>query len=106
MDDSLKELKKKFYELSQETITSVDESGKEQKPQKKYNRYSPEYKIFQEDVTKFNESFLTFYESIKSGINSILNKFLTGEKLNVELIYKTPLDTDPIYEWKWNQCQI
>jgi len=106
LDIWLRELKDEFIALSNETTVNTDESGKEQERVKKYNKLSKEYVNVQMKISEFNQAFISLYSSLKDRINEIINQFLPEENLDVELEYKIPLDTDPIYIWLWNKPEL
>lgn len=104
LSEWLKELDKKFTALRNESVVIIE--GATQERRRRYNRTSAEYSAFQKEITEFNSAFIGLYNLIKDGINVILNNFLENEKLDVWLHYKTPIDTDTIYEWEWNKPEL
>ena len=98
-DKWIKELRKEAYDLSQVTETITDESGEKQTTRRKFNRESAEFKALQLKIADFNDSLFKFYSLLLPEVKTILDEFLPGENIEVDIAYKTPLDIDGNFFW-------
>lgn len=95
----INDLRVEAYNLSQVTETVVDESGDKKQTKKKYNRESAEFKALQLKIVEFNESLFSFYKILLPEVKFILNEFIPGENIDVDVVYKIPLDIDGAFFW-------
>ncbi len=98
-DKWIKELRTEAYDLSQVTETVPDESGDNQITTKKHNRDSAEFKALQLKISEFNVSLFKFYSVLLPEVKTILNEFLTGENIDVDIAYNSALDIDGNFLW-------
>ena len=92
-------IRDRAYDLSQVIETIPDESGTKQLTRRKYNRESAEFKALQLKISDFNDSLFKFYSVLLPDVKTILNEFLSGENIEVEIEYKTPLDISGNFFW-------
>ena len=98
---------KQDIELEFKRLSDVRERNVETRAnERKYSRESSEYKAVIEKVYAFNRKFNEIYISLLPQVNLILKEFLPDEKLEVDIKYWNPWDSDITYEWLWNKPSL